>query len=294
MAYMDHIMTCNRHDLSRYVPFAVGDQAVGWVRRDRVALLISASADLSLSQDTLVLNPRWANPADRTAKIDEICQNLAADLPAPRRERYAVRRDWGQPIVMEVDRAFASLFGIRAFGIHVNGLVQRPDGCWLWVARRAMDRLIAPGKLDNIIAGGQPSHLQLHENLQKEAAEEADVPADLARQAIPVGAIRYCMEDEWGLKPDTMFCFDLHLPTDFMPRNTDGEIQSFELMPILAVAERVNNSDDFKFNVNLVILDLLIRRGLLHPDQHPDYAQLVTLLRGQLPPLSWSGYNSGA
>jgi len=171
------------------------------------------------------------------------------------------------------------VFGVRAYGVHVNGVVRRPDGLHLWIGRRAPDKPVAPDKLDNMVAGGQPAHLGLMDNLVKEAAEEADIPADLARTARPVGAICYCLEDQWGLKPDVMFCYDLEVPADFTPRNTDGEISSFQLLPIAEVAARVKDGDEFKFNVNLVILDFLLRHGLLSPDDEPDYVEIVKGLR---------------
>ena len=37
----------------------------------------------------------------------------------------------------------------------------------------------------------------------------------------------------------------------------------------------VDNGDDFKFNCHLVIIDFLIRHGLIGPD-HPDYLDLIS------------------
>jgi hypothetical protein len=50
-------------------------------------------------------------------------------------------------------------------------------------------------------------------------------------------------------------------------------------MELDEVAERVRQSDDFKFNVNLVLIDFLIRHGRLCPDSEPDYVELVRGLR---------------
>jgi hypothetical protein len=43
----------------------------------------------------------------------------------------------------------------------------------------------------------------------------------------------------------------------------DGEVESFALWPMDKVLNRVRDSDDFKFNVNLVLIDLLLRRGYI-------------------------------
>jgi len=160
--------------------------------------------------------------------------------------------------------------------VHVNGFTRRGGDIHLWIGRRAEDKPTFPGMLDNMIAGGQPVGIGLAENVVKEAAEEADVPAELARRAVPVGAISYCCESADGLKPDVMFCYDLELPEDFTPRNTDGEIAEFMLLPAAEVMRITAQTRRFKFNCNLVNIDFFIRHGLLAPD-HPDY---VDILRG--------------
>jgi hypothetical protein len=132
--------------------------------------------------------------------------------------------------------------------------------------------------LDNTVAGGQPIGLSLADNLVKECKEEANIPEALSRQAYAVGAITYTMEAPDGLKPDVQFCYDLELPEDFTPQNTDGEIEEFFLWPIEKVAETVRDTRDFKFNCNLVIIDFLMRRGVLPPD-HPDYLAIAHGLR---------------
>ena len=78
------------------------------------------------------------------------------------------------------------------------------------------------------------------------------------------------METDLGIRDDVLYVYDLELPADFMPVNSDGEIVHFELMPADRVVERVRTTDDFKFNVNLVILDFALRHGLIAVDD-PEY-----------------------
>jgi 8-oxo-dGTP pyrophosphatase MutT (NUDIX family) len=288
MSFLDHIAACNRHDLGRFRPFIIGGQRVGWVRRDVAGRLADFPEVFKVSDAAVILHPALGTAEDRDRAVDRVCEGLRRDwgIPRLRGERYRVVGHFGARPLMSIDRGVVSLFGIRAFGIHVNGLVRRSDGLHLWIGRRAADKSVAPNKLDNMVAGGQPAGLSLKQNLLKEAAEEADIPAALAATARPVGAVTYCLEDEWGLKPDVMFCYDLEVPESFTPRNTDGELSGFELMPVSEVAARVRDSDDFKFNVNLVITDFLIRHGLLSPDDEPDYVAIVAgLRRGEALPL---------
>ena len=104
------------------------------------------------------------------------------------------------------------------------------------------------------------------------------MPAALAGQAVAVGALAYNRVAQRGYRRDVLYCYDLELPEDFVPRNTDGEVEEFRLLPIEEVARLVRETDDFKLNCNLVIIDFLIRHGLLPPD-HDDYLSLVSGLR---------------
>ncbi len=177
-----------------------------------------------------------------------------------------------------LDRGAAGYFGIRTYGQHLNGYVKTIDGIKIWVARRSADRLQFPNRLDNIVAGGLPYKLSLQENLLKECQEEADMPEYLVKRAIATGTVNYCCETETGLKPDTLYCYDVELPGSFIPRNTDGEVAEFRLMDVQSVVELVRDSDEFKTNCNLVLLDFFIRHGILTPDQ-PGYLELVAGLR---------------
>jgi hypothetical protein len=66
-----------------------------------------------------------------------------------------------------------------------------------------------------------------------------------------------------------------------VPQNKDGEVAHFMLWPLGKVARLVRDTEDFKFNVNLVIIDFLIRHGYLKPEE-PDYPDIAIGLRRPL------------
>src|SRR3546814_7676202 len=101
-----------------------------------------------------------------------------------------------------MERGAVPLFGVPAFGVHVNGYVATADGPRLWVGRRAKHKTVATGKLDHLVAGGQPYGLGLMENVIKESAEGASVPAALAALARTVGAVRHICERTEGMRND--------------------------------------------------------------------------------------------
>ena len=181
---------------------------------------------------------------------------------------------WGTPVLMEMERAAVPLFGVEGYGVHVNGFVRDGDGIKMWIGRRSLTKPTAPGKLDQVVAGGQPAGIGVTENLVKECGEEAAIPADLARRAFPVSALTYCTQRAEGLRRDVLFNFDLELPADFTPRNTDGEVAEFLLWPMDKVMAVVRETDEFKFNCGIIVIDFLLRRGFIGPDD-PDYLDLL-------------------
>jgi 8-oxo-dGTP pyrophosphatase MutT (NUDIX family) len=281
MGYLSHIRACNAHDLSGFIPFEVAGQRLGWLRPALARRLPEADPAFRVSPGAVTLAPELRDFEARSKVMQIAAAFLVEEGLAPplRGEFYPVLPRWGADPVMRVDRAVVSCFGIAAYGLHVNGFVRGPDGgIDMWVGRRATDRGVAPGQYDNMVAGGQPIGLSLAENLEKEAREEAGVPPALAARAVPVGAVRYLMETEAGLKPDTLFLYDLELDRDFVPVNTDGEVAEFQLWPLDRVARSVRDTGDWKFNVNLVVIDFLVRHGHLRPED-PDYLDIVAGLR---------------
>jgi thiamine pyrophosphokinase len=68
-----------------------------------------------------------------------------------------------------------------------------------------------------------------------------------------------------GMRRDTLHVFDLDLPEGFVPRPNDSEVERFELWPIAQVFAAVRDTEAFKFNVNLMLIDLFLREGLIPP-----------------------------
>lgn len=280
MSFLNHIARCNAHDMTAYTPFIVDGRTVGHIRKRHIAHLERFADVFKRTDDHVRLAEGLDTYDQRTEAVGYALKSLADDdiIPGWRDEAYPVGGQWGGPYAFEIERAAAAFLGCRAYGVHVNGFVRDGGDVYLWVATRAADRPVCPGQLDNMIAGGQPVGLTLKENVIKEAGEEAGVPGALARNAIPVGAITYTMENDLGLKPDMMFCWDLELPAGFQPVNTDGEVAEFRLLPAAEVLDIVETTDDFKFNCNLVVMDFGIRHGVLAPE-HPDYEAILRGLR---------------
>lgn len=279
MSFLDRIRACNNvQDLSAHRPFIVAGRRVGWVGQEFAREIARFGDVFRLENGAVTLAPDLDSYAARTEGVDAALRALQAEghFPAWRGEPYPVGTGWGSEPLFEMERACVPRFGVSAFGVHVNGFVRRRDGLHLWIARRAWDKPTYPGLLDNMIAGGQPVGLGLMENVIKEAKEEAAVPAEIARTARAAGAISYVHGADGDVKPDVMFVYDLDVPADFEPHNTDGEADSFMLLPVEEVMRITAETAEFKFNCAVVNIDFFIRHGLIGPED-PDY---VEILRG--------------
>jgi 8-oxo-dGTP pyrophosphatase MutT (NUDIX family) len=276
MPFSDHIRICNSYDPAHALPLYAGSRRIGLLRRDNAEVLQRFPDVFRVTTEAVRLVAQ-GDPAVVSGAVDAVVDALVGEqrLPRWRYETFDVAAGWGEAPVFRLDRGAVPFFGTRAYGVHVNGYLHKDDGLHLWIGRRAPDKRVAPNKLDNLVAGGIGSGHGVVDTLIKEAEEEASIPASLSTTATPAGAVSYRMENRLGIRDDVLFVYDLETPSDFVPKCNDGEIAEFTLMPAAAVLERVRDTRDFKFNVNLVILDFAVRHGLLRPDDAA-YLEIAT------------------
>lgn len=283
MSFIQRVNACNSANTSNYLPFVIDDRQMGWIKPAFSQQLAHWSNIFKLDDKSVQIRDAIQGFQERSEALDEVIHSLVQKqvIRAYLDEPYPVTAGDRNAAIMTVDRSAGAYFGIRCFGQHLNGYVRKNDGIHLWIARRAMDRHIEPGKLDNMVAGGLPWHISLEQNLLKECAEEAGMSKALSSHARSTGTVSYLAESVNGIKPDTLYCYDIELPEDFTPVCTDGEVESFQLMPAQEVLQIIRDSEDFKPNCNLVILDFMIRHGLLNPDEK-GYTNLVRSLHRKL------------
>lgn len=281
MKLLRHIRACNTYRAERFLPLLLDGERVGYLRRDNAEILRRFPEVFEFGAEAARICVA-GGAAERTAALDAVVEALVGEglVGKWRNEVFAVSPRWGAPPVFSLDRGAVAFFGVRAYGVHMNGYRREKDGIWLWIGRRSPLKLVSPGKLDNLVAGGMGGGLGAEETLIKESEEEASVPPALVARARAVGAVSYKMEVAHGLRDDVLFLYDLETPADFEPQNRDGEIVEFMLMPAAEALARVRDTDDFKFNVNLTLIDFALRHGLLAPESADYMALLVGLHQG--------------
>lgn len=278
---LDDVAPCDPND---YVRFTVDGHTVGLMTAAFAATLADYPETFHVSADRVVLAPDLRTPDERTRAVGQVLAALREKglIPGWRNELYAVATDLHAQSLFHMERAATVLFGVRTYAICLNGYVRRDDGLHLWIARRAMTKETYPGELDLMVGGGHPAGLTLRKNLIKECQEEAGVDSAMAETAVPVSGISFCFEQSGDVINQFQFIYDLEVPADFTPRNTDGEVAAFYLWPVEKIMAMVRDTDEFMFDSALVIIDFLIRHGVIDSD-HPDYSALVIGLRRPSP-----------
>jgi len=276
MSLLRHIAICNAWEPGKFLPFLHEKARLGLIRRDNAERLRRFPKLFEVRGDAVNVIAS-GGPKAISAAIDDAVEELVSlgVIAKWRNEFFAVAERWGAKLHFTLDRGAVPFFGVKAYGVHLNGYRRVGKNLKLWIGTRAAGKLVAPSKLDNIVAGGIGVKYGLEETLLKEAAEEAAMPKRLASRAVAVGAVSYRMETKTGLRNDVLFLYDVETPADFKPCNTDGELVAFDLMDARDVVTRMRKTDDFKFNVNLVNIDFALRHGVIGPED-PEYLDLVT------------------
>lgn len=275
MSYLARIAACHHCDLSSYQAWLIDGQVYGYLTPTFAEHLLRWPQIFACSEQGITFQPDLATYHQRTDSLQPILWQLHQEGVIDKwvGEMYPVTLDFAAPAKFEMERVATLFFGLKAFGVHVNGLVQKVDGVHVWIGTRSLTKPFAPGKLDQMVAGGQPIGISLLDNVIKESEEEAGVPAELARQAQLVGELSYQQTNSRGFKNSTLFIYDLWLPEDFIPENTDGEVSHFALVPLAELARLTETTTQFKENCNLVNIDLLLRQGYITLE-HADFAAI--------------------
>ena len=280
MNFLDHIKRCNQFNPQDALPFWVKHRPIGWIKPTHVAALYPFSDYFLFSDSHVELQPLLSTYDQRTTAMATVVAHLREQgrLSSWRGELYDIAPAYGETPLFALERGATAFFGIPSYGTHLNGFTYRNGQLFIWVARRSSKLVVAPGQLDNIAAGGLPKGMTPLQNIIKESEEEAKLPRELVKKAIPSGQVSYLMTTPQGITPDSMFIFDLELPPAVIPQADSQEVDHFSCLPADEVYNLVKNTQDFKFNSALVMIDFLIRRQVITPAE-PDYLELKAQLR---------------
>ena len=270
MKYQHLLEALPAPNFSNYTPLTFQGQQIGYVNKAHIAIFDQFPKIFQFTFGNLagMFAQEFVEMSieDRSHALKELSQKLRDEglVNNWRDELFAIYLDAERHIeVFQLERGVVPLLALQAHGVHLNGYTMINDVPHVWIAQRSADRVIAPLKYDQLVAGGLPAELSLKENLYKEAGEEAGIAQALVEPARYAGSLQYMTEDEFGIRNDVLHCFDVELPESFEPHNQDGEVEQFMRLPVSEVISLLQQKDQFKPNTALVMLNFLLRQGWL-------------------------------
>jgi 8-oxo-dGTP pyrophosphatase MutT (NUDIX family) len=284
VSFAERIQAARNFDARRFLPFHVAGVHCGWVRPEFARHLQRWPAVFIVTGKEVALAVAHDSPATRSAVVAPILLTLREEglITGWRDETYPVAADFGEPPLLNIERAASRVFGIRTRGAHLNGTVGRGTDCRMWIARRAATKSIDPSLLDNLVGGGVGFGFSPEQTIVKECGEEAGIPEALAQRVQAKSTVTLKREVPEGLQWETLYTFDLELDADFKPENRDGEVAGFQLLPIREVRRLVRDSTEFTVDAALVVIDFLLRHDS-SATATAEHAALVAALRGTPP-----------
>jgi 8-oxo-dGTP pyrophosphatase MutT (NUDIX family) len=143
--------------------------------------------------------------------------------------------------LLEVERALLRPLGLMLRTVQVNVFSFQDKRLEVWVAQRAASKAVDPDKLDSLVGGGIQGADTPLETLVRECQEEAGIPRNLARRAVPVGVIDSSSGAFDAGEPvfhrERAMLYDLKVPLDFIPKPMDGETAAVECFSAQALQD---------------------------------------------------------
>lgn len=197
-----------------------------------------------------------------------------------------------------IERSAFSLFGIIGRGAHMTVYTRTQDDdadadgpMRFWIARRSATKSTYPNMLDQAVAGGVARGETPLECIVREAGEEAGLsPERVRNEAVATGTVSWFnVSDERAggevglMNPGVLYTYDLEVPSTLTEiQSVEGDISKFELMSLSEVLGALRQGL-FKPSCAMVMVDFLIRHGLITAEIEPDYGEIISRLHRKLP-----------
>ncbi|WCJ29743.1 hypothetical protein M5689_011358 [Euphorbia peplus] len=157
---------------SEFLQFIIDGQLVGYVHNGFVNHLRRFSDVFVFPQTNsqfrnyVTLHEKLKTPDDRTRFVADVIRCLGEEkvIPGIRNELYLVVSSFSSRVYFSLERAAAPYFGTKAYGVHMNGFVERDGEKYLWIGKRSAAKPTYPGMLDHLAAGGLPYGISCGEN----------------------------------------------------------------------------------------------------------------------------------
>ena len=127
MSYLDRVNDCKKFKKSSYIPFFCGNFQIGQIHINILKQLWQFHKILSINSKRVDLNAPQNTFKGRTSIMAEITLTLKKHklIQGWRDEAYPVKTSFDSTPLFEIERAATPLFGIKGYGVHLNGYVKK-------------------------------------------------------------------------------------------------------------------------------------------------------------------------
>ena len=264
MSFVQRLKDCNKYKESNFFKFYINNYHVGFIKKENLNIINKFPNFFLLKKKKIFLKKEINNFQKRTHAINQVFNFLLKQklISSKHREFFPVFKSFKSKALLKVQRLMGPFFGFQFFGVHLNGFLKKNNKYFMWIGRRTKKGNF-PNDLDQIAAGGLPFNVTIKKNLIKESYEEANINKKLILKSKYDGIISYRVETKLGLSRHILFCYNLELPMNFIPKNNDGEITNFYLWPIEKILKIIKESRKFKYDCSLVIIMFAINKKII-------------------------------
>lgn len=164
-----------------------------------------------------------------------------------------------------LERSLFRPLGLLSQAVHINGFVRQENELLMWIGKRSPFKAVDPDKLDNLVGGGVSSGESLAQACQREGFEEAGLDSQFTASLPTPRKILSQRTVSRGLHREHLAVYDVFLPSHMRPENQDGEVATFELMPLPTIVDAMLNGR-FMNDAILVTLDGWLQQGCIDQD----------------------------
>ncbi len=235
------------------------------------------------------------SPAEKQAAVDQM---LTAErekgsfnvLKKWTGERFAIFGPHRE-VIVTVERSASTLLGIATYGVQLIAYCEKPEGLFVWAARRSATKTLFPNCLTVTVGGSLPAGETPLQCLIRESDEEASLPGDLIRSsARAAGTISYVTASETKttsggeaglIRAEVQYIYDMKVGPDVVPKPNDQEAAGFDLYSMDQIKEAIE-AGEFSPGNACFYLDFFIRHGLTTYENEENYVQIIARLHRSL------------
>lgn len=196
----------------------------------------------------------------------------------------------GAQLPIHINRTASAIFGTAVQGVHMVVYKHTEDQMKIWVPSRPSTAFSFPGLLDSAVGGGVQAAQSPMQAVIQEADEEASLPGEYLKNHMrSCGALTYMSytDDRTGYEnglmvPEVVYVYELEIPSEMELKPKDDEVERYTLMDVDEIAQSLKTRQ-FKPSSAAVMVDFLIRHGIITDENEENYLSLVRHNHRDLP-----------